>query len=252
MCAYLRDFEIADRSIAAALKLTPDRPWIHVERAEILQQEDRFDEALEAALTAHELRPFYRPAVQAAAQKLETANRSQEALELLTAATEALGKRRHPRPVVRLAKRTGRRGRRAPQRGTARDLFPRLDKVHAWWLAARRCDIACLNDDLPAAVAAGREAGEGFFAEVVKNLEAATPEHRRVVLPVEFVQQHHVTCARRRLPQLASSGSSRPSIWTSPKPSVTTALRIIARGGGWKPMDSSPANSRSIGGRQWP
>src|SRR5262245_7873564 len=68
--ARLRDFEQAEQWLNKAVELTPDRPWIHVERAACLEFAEKYDEALEAARTALGLRAFFRPAVQAAAHLL--------------------------------------------------------------------------------------------------------------------------------------------------------------------------------------
>ncbi len=193
--ATLRDFEVADEFLEQALALTPDRAWVHVERSAVLQIEDRFDEALASAEHALALRPWYRPAVQALAEQLCGRNRDAEAIELLSAAAERL---ECGDIVAHLASLQSELGRYADARqnlSRLAELYPLQDKHVVQWIAARECDLACECDDLPAAIAAGRRAGRGYFEQIVTNLEAAQPADRRVVLPVAFVQQHHVTCA---------------------------------------------------------
>src|SRR5262245_40188313 len=70
IAARLRDFEQSERWLARALELTPDRPWLHVERSACLEFAEQYEQALAAARRALELRPYFRPAVQAAAQLL--------------------------------------------------------------------------------------------------------------------------------------------------------------------------------------
>src|SRR5205085_5520025 len=73
----------ADRWLAKAEALAPENPWVAVERAGILEMEDRYEEALESANRALALRPWYRPGVQAAAGALQNLSRERDALDLL-------------------------------------------------------------------------------------------------------------------------------------------------------------------------
>jgi tetratricopeptide (TPR) repeat protein len=81
-----RDFEPAERYMAAALERAPEKPWVWVERAGLYEREDRYDDALAAARRALELRAFYRPAVQEAGHLLQLLDRDAEALDLLARA----------------------------------------------------------------------------------------------------------------------------------------------------------------------
>ncbi|MBI4602826.1 MAG: tetratricopeptide repeat protein, partial [Planctomycetes bacterium] len=88
--AYLRDFEEAERWIERALAIAPEDPWVHVERSSLLEIEDRYEEALAAALRALELRAWYRPAAQAAAHLYSLLGRDGEALEMLSGAARVV------------------------------------------------------------------------------------------------------------------------------------------------------------------
>src|SRR5262249_20734796 len=52
---------------ARARALAPAEPWPWIERAALLEMEDRHEESLAAARRALELRPWYRPGVQSVA-----------------------------------------------------------------------------------------------------------------------------------------------------------------------------------------
>ena len=80
----LRDFDEAEHWLNQARDLQPESPWVQVCCSGILEAEDRYEEALEAAQRALALRPTYRPAVQSAAHLLVLLNRQDEALQLLT------------------------------------------------------------------------------------------------------------------------------------------------------------------------
>ena len=49
------------------------RAWLLVERADVYELEDRYEDALHAAREALAIKPWYRPAIQVAAHLLELA-----------------------------------------------------------------------------------------------------------------------------------------------------------------------------------
>ena len=61
--ALLRDFEAAERHLAAADEADPDSAWIRVERSFLLKEQDRYADALAVARHGLELRPWFSPAV---------------------------------------------------------------------------------------------------------------------------------------------------------------------------------------------
>ncbi len=126
------------------------------------------------------------------------------------------------------------------------ELYPLQDKQVARWIASVECDLASECDDRPGAVAAGRRAGRGFYERVVANLETAVPLDKRVVLPVEFVQQHHVTCAPATLAALCK-------FWGHDAGQLEIAEQICYDGTphhrhahGQRPTDSRPVSSPLI------
>src|SRR5262245_14367099 len=88
----LRDFPSAEDLLARAESLDPDRPWIRLQRAHLLESQDRVEDALEGADAARALHPhpFYRPAVQASAHLLQELDRDDVAIDLLREADAVL------------------------------------------------------------------------------------------------------------------------------------------------------------------
>ena len=90
MLSSMRDFSRADKLLIQALELDPNSAWLHVELCEILDRQDLHEDALRAAREALNLQPWYRPAIQSAGHKLVQLSRDDEALSLLTEATNHL------------------------------------------------------------------------------------------------------------------------------------------------------------------
>jgi len=78
-----RDFERSDQLLADALEAKPDNAWAMVQQAELLSDQDRYEESLEKSRAALEMRPWYRPAVDSVAERLYLLNRDEEAIEML-------------------------------------------------------------------------------------------------------------------------------------------------------------------------
>ena len=83
VAARLRDFDRAERYLNRADALTPDRPWLAIERSAYLEFCERFQEALECTDYALKLQPDFRPAIQSKAHLLQLMGRDREALEHL-------------------------------------------------------------------------------------------------------------------------------------------------------------------------
>ena len=86
--ADLRDFAVAENLLKRAESLAPGDPWVHLQRARLLESQDRVEEALEVtemACTLHP-HPFYRVGVQIRAHLLQLLDRDEDAIQLLTEA----------------------------------------------------------------------------------------------------------------------------------------------------------------------
>src|SRR5262245_15172305 len=182
IAARLRDFERAEDWLKKALELTPNRPWIHVERSSCLEFAERFEEALEESQKAMELRPFFRPAVQAAGHLLLTLDRDKEALDLLTEASARLECAAVVTQLAALQDELGMHedARRSYDRFA--ELSPLIEEEVAQWLAARRSDILYDLGDITGACDQAKQAGEGFHRTVAERLSNVDLSAKRVVL----------------------------------------------------------------------
>jgi len=82
IAGMLRDFDAAEHWQRRSAETAPESPWVEVCQAQLLESEDRYEEALQAAHRALELRPLYRPAVQSAAHLLTLLDRVHHAVKL--------------------------------------------------------------------------------------------------------------------------------------------------------------------------
>jgi cellulose synthase operon protein C len=195
MLSQLRDFDAADELIRRAMEIAPENAWLWVEKSSVLEYEDRYEEALAAARHALELQPNYRPALQASAHLLGLLDRELEARALLEEAARNL---ECAAILIQLAQIQIDLGDYELARNSlerAVQWLPLLEDEMRQSLAGRRSDAAYLCGDLERAASLAEEAEHGFFAEVAKRLRSAAPEMKRILLPVGFIRQHHVTCA---------------------------------------------------------
>lgn len=219
--AALRDADAAEASLARALDLDPTHPWLHVERSSVLQSLDRYDEALAAARHALDLRPWFRPGVQAVAHLLVLRDEVDEALALLA------GARAHVRAGSLAAHAAG----LLMQRGRPAEAIEALDEFERWsplletagrrWARGLRSDARYLLGDLEGCLADAREAG-GFHERIVERLEAGV-EADRVDLDLPFVRQHKDTCAPASLAMIAG-------YWRQPVDHLELAAEICYDG----------------------
>ena len=232
--SLMRDFENADRWLDRALELEPDRAWLYVLQCENLKNQDRIEEAIEAAEKALQIRPWYRPALQNLANRYVQANRDQEALALLKEGIKRIesGDLRIQLAALYFE---------LEQYEQAGEVYDALDpyfplikysKKRAKWLASMRADVAYYRGEFAAAAKLARQADEKLFKEFAQRLEDPTIEQKRVRLPVKFVRQNHVTCAPATL-------TSITQYWNLPAEHLDVVEKIC--------YDGTPAHSE----RRW-
>ena len=202
VAAAFRDVDRADTLWQEARSLAAERPWTWCERASLLVSADRYPEALDAARESLRLQPWFRPAVQQAAQVLTLLERDEEAITLLEDALDsAQGDLESAAASGQLAvmyaeAQRPRDALRALDRYEA--LSPLLEKGGHQWLASRRSEAKLLLDDLPGSVEAAEPliSTSFFYEKTVPRLrDPERRQARRVLLPVPFVRQHERTCA---------------------------------------------------------
>jgi tetratricopeptide (TPR) repeat protein len=198
-----RDFAAAGKWLDRAVELAPEHDWIWVQRSFWLEAQDRYEEALGAARRAHELHPWYRPAVAQIADLLRLLQRDEESLKMLQ---EASRRQESPSLEAQLAVLQTELGQHeAALKALDRyeELAPLMEKPGADWLAGKRADLHHLMGDHSRAIEFARRSGSTFFKEIVQRMEQAPAAARRVQLPVDFVRQHHATCGPATLSALS-------------------------------------------------
>ncbi|MGC8539363.1 MAG: C39 family peptidase [Phycisphaerae bacterium] len=190
----LRDFMTAKKMLDAADEIYPDDPWLAVERCSVLERQDRYNEALSAVMRGLEIRPWYRPAVQSASHIMQLLDKEDQALDLLTQATQ---RNESVALVLQLATlQTEMRSYQDARLNVSKafDLAPLMDKQLRDWLMGIQSDAAYFCSDLCAAAELAAKSKNRFYQKIAAKLKAADGTGSRVMLPVGFVRQHHMTC----------------------------------------------------------
>lgn len=220
----LRDFDSAESCLSWAEKLAPDHPWLWIERSTLYEFQDRYPEALAAAQHSLSLHPWYRPGVESTAHVLELLDRDAEALELLQQASQVLESGSVVAQLARLQTELGHHAEARQSYERIAELSPLLDQGGILWLAARRSDTAYYCGDFAASAEWAKQAGGPFYRQLAERLEnlngkvlgvgiqkntdssqvttkditppasPSPPSPHRILLPVGFVRQHHMTC----------------------------------------------------------
>jgi tetratricopeptide (TPR) repeat protein len=231
VAAHLRDFTAAEEWLDRATRAAPNHPWVATSRAHVLEGEDRYPEALEAARHALELRPWYRPGVQTVAHALQLLDRDEEALAFLTEATKQIENMHVVRQLASLQQELQLYSEAAANFARLPDLAPLLGKAERLWLERQRVTLDCLRNETAAALVGAKRIDEPYYRELAQRMEQGGTA-RRVRLEVPFVRQHHLTCAPATL-----SAISR--FWQQPAEHLEVAEAIC--------YDGTPAHSE----RHW-
>jgi tetratricopeptide (TPR) repeat protein len=245
VASALRDFETANTWMAHAREAAPESAWVRVCEASLREMEDRYDDAVALAQEAMALKPWFRPAVQSAAHLMTLKGREEEALALLREANGRL--QNGPMVAQQYALEMELRDYPAASKSLDRyeQLSPLVEKPGREWLAAQRADVAYYLGDIEAAIAHGRLSGQEYWKTIADRLEnPAHAEGKKVLLPVGFVRQHHVTCVPATLTAISH-------FWSTPADHLQVAEEICysgtshyherkwARDHGWTPREFS-------------
>lgn len=220
--ACYRDFETADRLIALALEAS-GTPWIWSQRAAIYEMEDRYEDALVAARRALDMNPRSRSAIQYTARFLSLFERDEEAIVLLRNALGFIESTHIASHLANLEIEKGQFGKALETLDFYETLALLKDKRAISWLAGRRSDIYSHMGDHGRALEQARLSTAPFYKKVAGRLEHAAPDAKRVLLPVGFVRQHHMTCAPATLSALGR-------FWSKPTDHLGLAEEICYDG----------------------
>jgi tetratricopeptide (TPR) repeat protein len=202
--ASLRDFANAEAFLARAEATDPKRAWIRLQRARLLECQDRVEEALETVREASALypHPYYRAAVQMQAQLLQSLDRDEDAIRLLSEAGEVLQNGPVMGQLYALLSENGQwnEAETALERFVA--LSPLLEKPGRNWVDAQRARAAYHRGQRADAARFASLLDDDFHKQFVAKLAAAPEAAERVQLDVSFVRQHFKTCAPATLTAL--------------------------------------------------
>ncbi|MCC6510880.1 MAG: hypothetical protein IT423_17390, partial [Pirellulaceae bacterium] len=215
MLSAMRDFSRAEPFMIEALELDPDSAWLHVELSDLLDRQDLHEDALQAAREALKLRPYFRPAVQAAAYRLVQLRRDDEAMELLSDAANRLQSGEVWCQLAALQRELKDYQAAWDSLARAEQFWPlaKSDGDHMKWLAGERCDVAYFLGRYEEAIQLAEKTERPFFQRLIERLKTAMTHQQtsgsdlapapRVQLPVPFVRQFHDTCVPATLTSIA-------------------------------------------------
>lgn len=199
-----RDFDRTDAYLQAAETLAPEDPWITLLRSRLLEQEDQYSEALSMTQQALAQRPWYRPAVLATAHLYTLLNQDDQALHLLQQATTQLESGDIWAQLASLQLELGQYAQAQFSYQQYEQACPLLDKAGQARLWSAQADIAYQMEDFNQAHQLAQKLTEyPYYQSLAKRL-LELPEGKRVILPVGFVRQHHMTCAPATLTTLCA------------------------------------------------
>lgn len=199
-----RDFDRTDAYLQEAEILAPDDPWITLLRSRLLEQEDQYPEALALAQQALAQRPWYRPAVLTAAHLHTLLSQDDQALHLLQQATTQLESGEIWTQLASLQLELGQYAQAQHSYQQYEQACPLLEKAGQARLWSAQADIAYQMADFNHAHHLAQKLAEYPYYQSLAQRLLDLPEGKRVILPVGFVRQHHMTCAPATLTTLCA------------------------------------------------
>jgi tetratricopeptide (TPR) repeat protein len=203
--ARLRDFESADAMLVKARHLAPELAWTLSLYAQVRLAQDRFAEALDFAEQALSLAPFHTSAALVCSAAHVALGRDDTALNFLENAAASVESGPIALAHADLLFEVDAHAQAARALDRYLQLSPNLRGCAYQGYAARRFLVHYNLDQIEAAVGWARAIEKSdFHREVAERLESGSvPSSQRVVLPMPFVAQHHLTCAPATLTALA-------------------------------------------------
>jgi tetratricopeptide (TPR) repeat protein len=195
--ADLRDFDTAEAFLDRAESLAPAVAWVRLQRAHLLERQDRVEEALEIAEAACALHPhpFYRPGVQTCAYLLQLLDRDQDAIQLLRDADAVL--QNGPLAAQRYALLSENGCWSEAEAALSRFITfsPLIERPVQKWLLAQQARVSYHLGQRSDAMRFASALEDDFHRTFTERLSAIPAGPERVQLDVTFVRQHFKTCA---------------------------------------------------------
>ncbi len=195
--ADLRDFDTAEALLDRAELLAPAVAWVRLQRAYLLERQDRVEEALEIAKAACALHPhpFYRPGVQTCAYLLQLLDRDQDAIELLHDADAVL--QNGPLAAQRYALLSENGCWSEAEAALSRFITfsPLIERPVQKWVLAQQARVSYHLGRRSDAMRFASALEDDFHRTFTERLSPTPAEPERMQLDVTFVRQHFKTCA---------------------------------------------------------
>jgi len=223
LMATLRDFSAAEKLLNMADSLACGSALVQIERSYICEMNDDYDGALAAAQSAQELRASYRPAIDQHANILRLMNRDDEALSVLSEGASKLESASLYAGLLELQMERELYHDAETSLARIHELSPLSDKANNRWLAGRQADLRYHLGDRAGTAFQSRLAGGDYYVRLAERMENAAITEKRVLLEVDFVRQHHMTCAPATLSAIAR-------YWQQPAEQLTIAEAICYDG----------------------
>jgi cellulose synthase operon protein C len=223
LLSHFRDFDEAIELIDRSIAIDPGNYWLHVSKAWLWEEQDLYAQAKDTATEALILKPYDPAATLTIARMLTLLERDDEALELLQATAVKTESSSIVHTLAQLQTELG--DYVAAQQSYQRyaELTPLIEPLGKQWLLARQTDLAYALGDFAATSRLAAQVESSFYQKIAERLQAQPLIGKRVLLPVGFVRQHHVTCAPATLATLTR-------FWEQPVDHLSIAAEICYDG----------------------
>jgi len=213
LLAGLRDEAAAMDAVAQARSLSPDDPWHRVTEARVLSMMDKYDAAIMTNRRTARRYPEFRPGIQQLAHSLILADKRTEALQVLTAANGHFQSWLVAFDLADLALDEGEYELAGHALHDIDRYAPLADKSVKNYRRQTEIELEIhAGNYVTAATLAGTMEGS-YYKHLAAHLGSVHPgaSGGRIILPVDFIRQHHNTCAPAVL-------SSLTGFWGRPFP----------------------------------
>lgn len=223
LLSHFRDFDAAIDLIHQAIELNTDNYWLYVTQAWILEEQDRYADALTAATIALKLKLDDGAATLTIARMLTLLERDEEALALLQATAARTESSSVFQALAQLQTELGDyQGAQLSYQRYA-EISPLLEPLGKQWLLARQADLAYYLGDFETASQLAVQVESPSFQKIATRLQTKPLVGKRVLLPVKFIRQHRATCAPATMAMLTR-------FWAQPVDHLTIAAEICYDG----------------------
>ena len=201
--AFLRDFTRAQELSELARRTAPDNLWVHDEWGQICLLLDDLQQAIVVAREILQRDCQFRATIQTLAYLYVATGQDDAALALLQSSAEKMESASIWGQLFSLQFEHEQYAQATASIAAWRRCTPLNEKGGDIWWQARSADIALRLGDNESAKAYAKLVKGPFFERLLSRLEQGDTSAKRVLLPVGFVHQHHMTCAPATLAALS-------------------------------------------------